>query len=392
MASLDPFPPRNNYRVRFTVSVGRLKRRRSRYKKTQAAARALFTRVCRLEEASRDGLAEDREIRQWLEDGLLKPDEAAVAFRGWAETEDRTPAPLHATDFDALLDAYETYALRTSKARDPFRKTHTNHMSVARQAKAWLEDTSPHLPDLTEEMCREYQDELAAKLAPWTVFHRLTKLRLLLDRAVEAQMIEVNPARALKLRQPRRETQRRILTTDEACTLLKTSLNYTDWINGGVPLAVRLGLYAGLRDEEMCWAKWEWLQGYILAVQRSKSGPGQVWTPKDHEARRLDVKDALVDYLSEIRHEGWFILRGRYEDRPMASGSLSRAFKWFIGAIGMDPAITLYSLRHTYATELLRTSDLRTVQRRLGHASIQTTEQYLHEIEPESRPTDRLPY
>ena len=54
------------------------------------------------------------------------------------------------------------------------------------------------------------------------------------------------------------------------------------------------------------------------------------------------------------------------------------------------PSITLYSLRHSYATELLRVSDLRTVQRRLGHASIHTTEQYLHEIEPESQPTEAL--
>lgn len=59
---------------------------------------------------------------------------------------------------------------------------------------------------------------------------------------------------------------------------------------------------------------------------------------------------------------------------------------------GLDPRITLYSLRHTYATELLRVTDLRTVKRRLGHASIRTTEQYLHEIEPDAHPTRGLPY
>jgi integrase len=32
------------------------------------------------------------------------------------------------------------------------------------------------------------------------------------------------------------------------------------------------------------------------------------------------------------------------------------------------------------------------VQRRLGHANIHTTEQYLHEIEPESHPTEALPW
>ena len=105
------------------------------------------------------------------------------------------------------------------------------------------------------------------------------------------------------------------------------------------------------------------------------------------------MKDALLKHLEVVKHDGRFIVRGRWEDRPITSGSLSRAFKWFIKALGMDPAITIYSLRHSYATELLRNGvDLITVQKRLGHASVKTTEQYLHEIEPEAHPTEKLPW
>ena len=123
------------------------------------------------------------------------------------------------------------------------------------------------------------------------------------------------------------------------------------------------------------------------------------WVPKDSEARRLDVKDALVQFLEEERarrrDEGsdspWMI-GGRWLDRPIAVDSLSQAFRRMVRATGLDSKITLYSLRHTYATELLRVTDLRTVQRRLGHAAIRTTEQYLHALEPESHPTEKLPY
>jgi site-specific recombinase XerD len=60
--------------------------------------------------------------------------------------------------------------------------------------------------------------------------------------------------------------------------------------------------------------------------------------------------------------------------------------------------ITLYALRHTYCTTLLRPPpngaglDIRTVQLRMGHSDIRTTEQYLRDIEPEKHPTDALPY
>jgi len=59
----------------------------------------------------------------------------------------------------------------------------------------------------------------------------------------------------------------------------------------------------------------------------------------------------------------------------------------------MNPAITIYSMRHSYATMALRSGvDVRTLQRRMGHADIKTTMEYLHHIEPEQHPMDRLPY
>jgi site-specific recombinase XerD len=55
--------------------------------------------------------------------------------------------------------------------------------------------------------------------------------------------------------------------------------------------------------------------------------------------------------------------------------------------------LTIYFLRHTYCTALLRAGlDLRTVQRLMGHANIATTEYCLHAIETGVHPTDRLPY
>ena len=348
-------------------------------------------------------MARAGDIELWVQRKYLKLEEAADAFPGYLDTLDRDQlARVTVTDYGKLLSAYEDYALRTSKAKDPHRKTHQNHMSVAREVIRWLSEAVPQVADLTESHCRSYQHHLEQQLAPWTVFHRLTKLRLLMDQAVELGMAAGNPARALQLRQPKTTVPRRVLSTDEAQLLLDASLKYRQWIGGGVPTVVRLGLYAGLRDEEMRWAKWSWLNPgrRILTVQQATCPvTGEVWNPKDYELRRLDVKEALVTYLAEERERqqnagvvSQFLIPGRWGGKPISVDGPSQAFRRMIQAAELDPAITIYSLRHTYATELLRGTDLRTVQRRLGHASIKTTEAYLHEIEPEAHPTDVLRY
>ena len=56
-----------------------------------------------------------------------------------------------------------------------------------------------------------------------------------------------------------------------------------------------------------------------------------------------------------------------FRKRPLCQDAPQKAFARMIQAEGMDPAITVYSLRHTYATMALRSGvDIRTLQKRMG--------------------------
>ncbi|SVD75270.1 uncharacterized protein METZ01_LOCUS428124, partial [marine metagenome] len=115
MASLERFPARSCWRVRYTLSLGPAKRRRARYCPTKGAGTALRTRVSDLEQATRDQVATNNQIKKWITDGLLSDDEAKSAFPGWSDTAARDP-DAGSIDFEAILCAYGEYAVRNSKA------------------------------------------------------------------------------------------------------------------------------------------------------------------------------------------------------------------------------------------------------------------------------------
>ena len=238
--------------------------------------------------------------------------------------------------------------------------------------------------------------------------------RRLVDQLEVLEMIADNPARKVnpkevQIRLHGSSKERRIVTEAEIRQLLEISLQHRRLISGGLPTIVRLGLYAGLRNQEMCWLRWDAInwEDRIITVQESVcEESGQTWIPKDFEMRRLDVKQACIVYLQEERKRqeaadilGPFVLPGgnrkqpQFRKRPLQQDAPQKAFARMIQAENMDRAITIYSLRHSYATMLLRAGvDLRTLQKRMGHSDIKTTMEYLHYVEPEQHPTDVLPY
>ena len=357
-------------------------------------------------------LADKNTIEQWVAEGWLKEDEAGGIFEGYQDVVNNR-RKLLPTDYAQITMAYEQHWLEVSN-RDVVQKNFGSDMSHVRPVVQWLEAECPNLRDLTPDMVRGYLHSLRSEYAERTIAHRLTKMRQLVDQAVILGMISDNPARKVNLNQVNirlfgSSQERRILKEDEINSLLEVSLSYRHLLSGGIPTVVRLGLYAGLRNQEMCWLKWDavdWHNRIITVKESVCEETGETWIPKDYEMRRLDVKQTCIDYLEEERERqqeegilGPFIMPGGnkkqpyYRNRPLHQDAPQKAFVKMSRAEGMAPEITIYSLRHTYATMGLRSGvDLRTLQKRMGHSDIKTTMEYLHYIEPEQHPMDRLPY
>lgn len=209
-----------------------------------------------------------------------------------------------------------------------------------------------------------------------------------LKKAVENDLISKNPMSGVELPRGAEEQPRRSLTPDE--------LAYYRHISAKHPYGVLfdLSLDCGLRPQEaraLTWANVDLHRGIITVNSAVKASSRTVGVPKSKAGvRQIPIPRRLLERLQAMPRRDLGLIFRTESGKPYSDGDYSRRWHGFLrqmdiaaGAYmyrnriimhAIDPNITPYYLRHTYATTLAeRGVPMKTAQVLLGHSSIAVT-------------------
>lgn len=231
---------------------------------------------------------------------------------------------------------------------------------------------------------RQHVMRFAASLsdyAPATVCRTLDALSSWFGFLCDAGVVDENPV--AKVPRPRREQKLPVVAAEGDCRALMAASN--------TPLErVILGclMYLGVRRSELLGLDVADFSPGLNSVRVDGKGAKQRDLPVPQPLQRQ-----ITAYLSDRSSDAAPLLLNQV-GRRLGSTSLQRMWTRILKRAGLeDSGLTIHSMRHGAATQWLRAgADVRTVQRLLGHESLETTARYLS-TDPETsrRAVELLP-
>jgi site-specific recombinase XerD len=263
-----------------------------------------------------------------------------------------------------------------------------------------LLDALGDLSAITEDAIELWQNDRLRNVARKTVNLELDVLRQLLDLCVRHRWRPDNPVRQVKKLPWKVSSLPQALTYVQVQEALRLAAELPPRASPTSLAAQRYrllvaGIFFGLRRGELQHLVSADTNGRQVYVQGKTLPDGRPWVPKDREARVIQypgIERAIAVVFGEAERRGYIFSPDPNRQVPFHADSLSQALETLLKAL--NPALSLHSLRHTFATWRLEMGDpMIRVQSLMGHADTNTLLCYAHEqVDPLADLLALLPY
>lgn len=278
-----------------------------------------------------------------------------------------------ATNDTALVDVW----VRTVGAKSIH--TQAAYRTDAAGFLAFLATTGDTLHSATMETLLDYAASLA-HLAPKTQKRKLAAIKSLLSFGQKAGYLQFNVGTALKLSKGKNTLAERILSEEQVQRMLILESDRTK-------RALLRILYAcGGRVSEVCGLRWRDVTARGDAGQVTLYGKGD-------KTRFVLLSVDTWKVLQALRRPDATPETPLFQTRtgqPLHRSYVFRVVQQAAQRAGLS-GVSPHWMRHAHASHALRRgADIRLVQATLGHASIETTQEYLH-VNPDDSSARYLP-
>jgi integrase/recombinase XerD len=267
---------------------------------------------------------------------------------------------------------------RELKIRGYSQKSRKSYLSVLRSFLNWYRHS---LCEVTPDDVRDYLELLVdggASTSHLSV--SLSAIRTALDKFCGQDCTRglVTPRRRHKLPI--------VLSEVEVRKLLEAAISFRDKLLLGLMYA------AGLRVSEVVRLQWEDLD-FERNTMLVRQGKGH----KDRLVMLPETFKPVLAKFSELNANRGYLFpsEGRRSGRHLSPRTAQRAMQTAVELAGITKPATCHSLRHSFATHMLEHgTDVRYIQKLLGHARLETTTIYakvaVHKAGQIESPLDRI--
>lgn len=219
--------------------------------------------------------------------------------------------------------------------------------------------------DLDILMIDNFIDTLSLKsYKPKTIKNKIVVIRSFIKFLYSKNLIDIRPE-AIEI--PRTvEVEANFLDEEEQCALIKSARNLRD------KALIMTILSSGLRASEILNLKEDDLYRRSLIVSRGKGGKPRVTF--------IDplTEKSIREYHHKREVDSVFVFTNSF-GKPLSRQYLSRMISETALRAGIKKRVSTHTLRHSFATNMLRKgARIEDVQPLMGHSNISTTRLYMH--------------